>query len=374
MQLHKNSGSARTAYENMEFFKSQGYEVHVAAMTMDRSILEGLGVIPHKMYPWFKSTGLARRRWYNYQVEKLKRKIKPDLTIGHGDILNQDILTLHNCVFLASELIHSKPLDPDSEMAIVHGEILKKRKFKTIVANSKLMKRDIVKRFKITEELVQVIYPSLDEKVFFKKDENQKMLLREKFGFPDKVVVSLVTSGNFKKCGLDIFIEAIKQIPKEIRDTADFRVIGKDKPPVEYKDYVTFDETREDIQDYFNAIDVFVLPARIEEFGRVVSEAMSTGLPVITTNKVGASELLEGEAREYIIPPKSKEALSEAIIRLVSSGELRSKVGDLNLRASLKITKNNIFKRFEAIFLKICLIPQFFCDCCFELLPFATCG
>ena len=75
-------------------------EVHVASMTMNKSKLLEMGVHPHKMLPWFKSTGLMRRRWYNYQFQRLKRSLKPDLTIGHGDILDQDVLTLHNSVFL----------------------------------------------------------------------------------------------------------------------------------------------------------------------------------------------------------------------------------------------------------------------------------
>lgn len=49
----------------------------------------------------------------------------PDVTVGHGDIQDQDVLTLHNCVFLASELIHQKPLDPKHEMALTHGPMLK---------------------------------------------------------------------------------------------------------------------------------------------------------------------------------------------------------------------------------------------------------
>ena len=125
LQLHKNSGSARTAIENVRYFKSRGFEVHVAAMTMDKNSLEKMGAIPHKMLPFIKSTGLMRRKWYDWQVQRLRLSIKPDITLGHGDIQKQDVLTLHNCVFLASELIHERPLPSDHEMAITHGNILK---------------------------------------------------------------------------------------------------------------------------------------------------------------------------------------------------------------------------------------------------------
>src|SRR5688500_16374503 len=91
LQLHKNSGSARTAFENIRYFKSHDYEVHVVAMTMDKELIKGAGAIPHKVLPWIKSTGMWRRRWYNWQVQKLRLKLNPTITVGHGDIQEQDV-------------------------------------------------------------------------------------------------------------------------------------------------------------------------------------------------------------------------------------------------------------------------------------------
>ena len=48
-----------------------------------------------------------------------------------------------------------------------------------------------------------------------------------------------------------------------------------------------------DVEKIYSALDFSVLPAKWEEFGRVVVEAMGLGLPVICSNKVGASELLK---------------------------------------------------------------------------------
>lgn len=341
LQLHKNSGSARTALENIHYFKKKGYEVHVAAMTIDKESILAEGAIPHKMLPWIKGTGMWRRRWYNWQIEKLRKKLNPAITVGHGDIMEQDVLTLHNSVFLASELINGKPLDPSHEMAQTHGPLLKEQRFKKLIANSKLMKDDCIQRFGIPAEKIHVIYPALDTKVFYPAPVEK---------ITPKVNVALVTSGNFKKRGLDLFSQAIDSLPPKIQEAASFRVIGKDRPQGGLSPLLHFDPGQDDIQNYYRSIDVFVLPARIEEFGRVVLEAMGCGLPVITTDKVGAGELLEEDSRRFVIPANNVQTLSDAMAELISNQELREKLGKLNLESAVKNAEMNLYEKFDKVF------------------------
>ena len=86
-------------------------------------------------------------------------KHKPKLVIGHGDILNQDILYIHNCVHLAYELVERKSLPEDHEVGSIHTSILTKGSYKVLICNSEMMKNDLVKRFKIDPEKAVVIYP-----------------------------------------------------------------------------------------------------------------------------------------------------------------------------------------------------------------------
>jgi UDP-glucose:(heptosyl)LPS alpha-1,3-glucosyltransferase len=339
LQLHKNSGSARTAFENIRYFKNKGYEVHVAAMTLDKKSIMAEGAIPHKMLPWLKSTGMWRRRWYNWQVQNLRKKLKPTITLGHGDLQEQDVVTLHNCVFLASELILGKPLAADHEMAITHGSLLKNKGFKKLIANSNLMKEDCIKRFGISAHDIHVVYPALDTRAFSPEK-------REKI--TPKVNVALVTSGNFKKRGLDLFLEAINSLPEGVRARASFRVLGKDSSVD--SPFLTFDPPRSDVENYYRSIDVFVLPARIEEFGRVVLEAMGCGLPVITTDKVGAAELLEGESRNFIIPSHDGKALAQVLEQTIVDQGLRERLGKLNAETALKHSEELVYEKFDAVF------------------------
>ena len=59
--------------------------------------------------------------------------------------------------------------------------------------------------------------------------------------------------------------------------------------------------------------DALVFPALCDGFGMVVTEAFSQGLPVITTPRAGASELVRDGINGLIVPPSDPEALAGAI-------------------------------------------------------------
>ena len=78
-----------------------------------------------------------------------------------------------------------------------------------------------------------------------------------------------------------------------------------------------------DVEKIYSALDFPYFPAKWEEFGRVVVEAMGLGLPVICSNKVGASELLEDKSRELIFETNNIEQLKKCIEKLVEDKDFR---------------------------------------------------
>jgi glycosyltransferase involved in cell wall biosynthesis len=63
----------------------------------------------------------------------------------------------------------------------------------------------------------------------------------------------------------------------------------------------------------FERADVLVFPTLADGFGSVVTEAFSRGLPVITTDRAGASELVEHGRNGLIIPAADSVALANAL-------------------------------------------------------------
>ena len=119
-----------------------------------------------------------------------------------------------------------------------------------------------------------------------------------------------------------------------------------------------FMEPVTNIGDYYQALDIYVLPAHVEEFGRVVLEAMVYGLPVVVSDRVGASEILESVAREGIFPSGDKDLLADKIRRLAVEAGYRDKLGRQNRHTAQKYTEAAQMEKFVEILVRHKLIPS----------------
>jgi glycosyltransferase involved in cell wall biosynthesis len=63
----------------------------------------------------------------------------------------------------------------------------------------------------------------------------------------------------------------------------------------------------------YRAADVLVFPTLCDGFGMVVTEAFAQGLPVITTTRAGAADLVRHGENGLIVPPGDSEALARAL-------------------------------------------------------------
>jgi glycosyltransferase involved in cell wall biosynthesis len=73
--------------------------------------------------------------------------------------------------------------------------------------------------------------------------------------------------------------------------------------------------------------DVFVLPTRADCFSLASMEAMAAGLPVISTRVGGIPEIVEQGRSGFLIEAGDEGALLQALEALVSSAELRARMG-----------------------------------------------
>lgn len=71
---------------------------------------------------------------------------------------------------------------------------------------------------------------------------------------------------------------------------------------------------KEDLANYYRAADLFALPTQTDVWGLVINEAMSYGLPVITTDRcVAGVELISNGKNGYLIPKDDQQALTDRI-------------------------------------------------------------
>jgi glycosyltransferase involved in cell wall biosynthesis len=116
--------------------------------------------------------------------------------------------------------------------------------------------------------------------------------------------------------GFDVLIEALRaaRLPStrlvivgDGRERSRLQRLAADLP-------VTFTGFRNDVRDWFQALDLFVSPSRQEPFGRVIIEALDAGTPVIASDALGPRDIAEHYPIE-ITPVGDVAALAAAITR-----------------------------------------------------------
>jgi glycosyltransferase involved in cell wall biosynthesis len=148
--------------------------------------------------------------------------------------------------------------------------------------------------------------------------------MRRKLGITEDSNVVLTVRRLVYKNGIDTLIEsakkAVKQNPRLV-----FIVVGKGPDFEEVKEKIvqlgiqknfrlTGFVSDEDLPLYYNAADFFVLPSKSGEgLPLVALEAMACGVPVISTNVGGISEIMN-EDYGKLVPPNSPESLADAIL------------------------------------------------------------
>ncbi len=91
-------------------------------------------------------------------------------------------------------------------------------------------------------------------------------------------------------------------------------------------------QTHEEVLHHFRKSDLFVLACEIAQSGdrdgipNVLVESLAMGVPALSTEISAIPEILLNERTGLTVPPSDPEALAEAIIRMVTDGDLRQRL------------------------------------------------
>ena len=100
-----------------------------------------------------------------------------------------------------------------------------------------------------------------------------------------------------------------------------------DLEAVEREANIHFLGLRDDVEDLYGAMDLFVLASHREGFPRAAMEASASGLPVIATNIRGCRQVVEPGVNGVLVPVADVDALGEAIGHLAADAPRRHAMG-----------------------------------------------
>lgn len=172
----------------------------------------------------------------------------------------------------------------------------------------------------------------ISEKVAKLKEE--KGSLKKELGLASRKVILYVGQLIARK-GLFYLLDAFREVKKEVKDSA-LLIVGSGELEEKLRKFVDDNKIqdvvfcgfiqKEDLPKVYAVADLFVFPTLGDIWGLVLNEAMSAGLPIITTSAAGASTDLINE-NGFIVPPGDAEALRHKIIEILETEGLGEKMG-----------------------------------------------
>lgn len=255
------------------------------------------------------------------------------------------VVTIHDISFFVhKEWFSWRYLAP---FYILTGRAIKQSK--SIIVPSQFSKNEILKYFKIPESKIFVTHLGADEAFRSKEGAGAIEETKRKYGINKKYF--FYAGSIFNRRHLAESIKAFKILRKDFNDIQ-FLISGRDltHPPQKIdnlceevnkifpgaiirRGYIE----KEDLKVLFKGCELFVWPSEYEGFGLPVLEAMTSGAPVLTTNKTSLAEVV-GQAAFFVDNPSDAGEIKEAMTKALNKKELREEIIQKGLEQSNKFS------------------------------------
>ncbi len=207
-----------------------------------------------------------------------------------------------------------------------------------VICNSRMVRDEIRERFGVPEAKLRVVYNAVDAEAFSPALREERAAVREHHGIAADATVFLLVGSGYERKGVATAVEAVAALPPP----AHLLVVGRERNVERYRRAaarlgaaarVTFAGPQTDPKPYFGAADAFVLPSVYDPFPNAALEAMACGLPVVTSTKSGAAELVVPHDAGFVCAAGDAAALGDAMRRLLDPAA-RERLGG-NARAAV---------------------------------------
>jgi UDP-glucose:(heptosyl)LPS alpha-1,3-glucosyltransferase len=177
-----------------------------------------------------------------------------------------------------------------------------------VIANSRLVKDEIVRFYRYPAERIEVVYNGVPVEAF--SGEQNRAQTREALGLNEEQIVVLFAGSGWERKGLRFAIEAVDAQGANLK----LLVAGRGDPEKFYNSKARFLGVVADTPSLYQAADIFLLPTVYDPFSNACLEALAAGLPVITTKANGFSEIIQtGRHGTILDDPRNGVAMREAL-------------------------------------------------------------
>lgn len=301
-------------------------------------------------------------------------KIKRNSVVGTVKIF---LALVKYCKNNSVQIIHShhryfdtlswllKFLFPIKTVTSVQSKVLSKKqlsyKADILIACSNSIKEHLINNYKIDERRIKVIYNAVDPKEFV--TTKTETALSNELNIPaGKFILGYFGRLDYKEKGIDILLEAFLNLSKVNIDLF-LLLVGSGGDENKIIEFVTKNKvsakvmsSQKDIFNYYQLLDLFVLPSKIEPFGIVIIEAGMMTKTVIASNVDGIPELITYEENGLLFESGNIEELRTQITRIYNDRKFGERLAEnLNKKVLASYTVDKIILQYEKLYMELLL-------------------
>jgi UDP-glucose:(heptosyl)LPS alpha-1,3-glucosyltransferase len=227
-----------------------------------------------------------------------------------------------------------------------------------VVAISEMVKKDIQKHYRISEDKIEVVYNGvLLDRFHPDNKKRHRSSIREKLNIPEKEVLILFVGSGFERKGLQFLLQSLEFLSA---DNWRLLLMGKGNwnrylqfASEESQKKIHCHEPVDDLEKYYASADIFVLPSIYEPFGNANLEALASGLPIVTSRNSGAAEILDhgGNGRVVENPSDPKEIAEN--INALFDPSVRESMGEKARFLAEKFTQERNLQEMIKVYQKV---------------------
>ena len=312
--------------------QQRGYEIHVYTLSWQGDIPAGFHV--HRL----PARGLRNYVRYRNFIRQLQRQLRQHpvaAVIGFNRMSGLDVY------YAADPCFRQEHVENRSRLVWLLGRyrfFLRQERAvfgtgsKTLVLMISALQLQYYQHFYATpQSRIRMLPPGISRDRMAPPDRNEiRAGFRQEFGLAEEDLLLLSVGSGFSMKGFDRGLIAVAALPAELRRRVRLFIIGQDKQgPVQrlvqrldLQENVRFFSGRDDIPRFLQGADLLLHPARHENTGTVIVEAIVAGLPVLTTATCGYAFHVEKAAAGQVVPsPFQQPVLNHMLHDMLGSGE-----------------------------------------------------
>lgn len=350
-------------------FIEAGYDVHGSSAAGEFvEAVEARGVTFHELEHSTRSMSVLADLRAAREFWQLCRRLRPDIVHTHNPkpgVYGRIAAKLAGVPRIVNTVhgLYAQPTDPFVKKAAVYGL----ERIAATFSDVELVQNEedipvLVDRLRISRDKVRLLGNGVDLERFRPRSAEERVTARAQLGFSDDDVVIGAVGRLVVEKGYVELLEAFGSVADRVPN-ARLMIIGgydpekADSLPEDLVEQakangVIFLGHRNDVEDLYCAMDLYVLASHREGFPRSAMEAAANGLPIIATDIRGCRQVVEPGVNGQLVAVNAPSELAGALCDLAAGSESLTALSDRALaKAVADFDQTRVIRRTLASYL-----------------------